>query len=388
MKRLYLDNAATSFPKPACVHQALIDYATKVGASAGRGAYDEAKESGKIIHHCRELIAKLINAPDPDHIVMTFNCSDGLNMVIHGLVNPGDHVITTWMDHNSILRPFNELISYLEIEADFISTQENGIVNVDDIRKAIKPNTKLIAVLHSSNVTGTVEPTAQIARLAREHGIYTLIDAAQSLGHWPIDVLAEGYDFLAAPGHKGLLGPLGTGFLYIRQGLEKVLRPFKQGGTGSRSEIMTQPEIMPDKYEPGSHNAIGIAGLAKGVSYILDETVEKIRRHDRALCERFMAGLDAVPKLTWFGPRDVEKRVGVFSVRLEGYEPLELSQLLERDFGILTRSGLHCAPLAHKTIGTLDSGGTTRFSFGPFVTLDDIDYTVDALKTIASKPRR
>jgi cysteine desulfurase/selenocysteine lyase len=388
MKRLYLDNAATSFPKPACVHQALIDYATKVGASAGRGAYDEAKESGRIIHHCRELIAKLINAPDPDHIVMTFNCSDGLNMVIHGLVNPGDHVITTWMDHNSILRPFNELISYLEIEADFISTQENGIVNVDDIRKAIKPNTKLIAVLHSSNVTGTVEPTAQIARLAREHGIYTLIDAAQSLGHWPIDVLEEGYDFLAAPGHKGLLGPLGTGFLYIRQGLEKVLRPFKQGGTGSRSEIMTQPEIMPDKYEPGSHNAIGVAGLAKGVSYILDETVEKIRRHDRALCERFMAGLDAVPKLTWFGPRDVENHVGVFSVRMEGYEPLELSQLLERDFGILTRSGLHCAPLAHKTIGTLDSGGTTRFSFGPFVTLDDIDYTVDALKTIASKPRR
>jgi cysteine desulfurase family protein len=384
MKRRYLDNAATSFPKPQSVHQALVDYATKVGASAGRGAYEEAKESGRIIQHCRELIAKLINAPQPDHIIMTFNCSDGLNLAIHGLLNPGDHVIATWMDHNSILRPFSELKNRMGIEVDFIPTAGDGIVDVDDIRKAIKPNTKLIAVLHSSNVTGTVEPTAQIAQLAREHGIYTLIDAAQSAGHWPIDVLKEGYDFVAAPGHKGLLGPLGTGFLYIRPGLENVLRPFKQGGTGSRSEIMTQPEIMPDKYEPGSHNAIGIAGLAKGVSYILDQTVEKIRKHDCELCKRFMAGLDEVPGLKWFGPRDVEKRVGVFSVRMDGFEPLALSQQLEEGYGILTRPGLHCAPLAHKTIGTLDSNGTTRFSFGPFVTLEDIDYTIDALKKIAS----
>jgi cysteine desulfurase family protein len=388
MKRRYLDNAATSFPKPASVHQALIDYATKVGASAGRGAYAEARESGRIIQHCRELIAKLINAPDPDHIIMTFNCSDGLNIAIHGLLNAGDHVIATWMDHNSILRPFNDLKERMGIEVDFVRTAPDGIVNVDDIRRAIKPNTRLIAVLHSSNVTGTVEPTAQIAQLAREHGIYTLIDAAQSAGHWVIDVQKEGYDFLAAPGHKGLLGPLGTGFLYIRNGLEKVLRPFKQGGTGSRSEIMTQPEMLPDKYEPGSHNAIGIAGLAEGVSYILDQTVEKIRQHDRELCKKFMAGLDDVPGLTWFGPRDVEKRVGVFSVRMEGLEPLALSQQLEEGYGILTRPGLHCAPLAHKTIGTLDSGGTTRFSFGPFVALEDIDYTIDALKTIASKNRR
>jgi cysteine desulfurase family protein len=315
---------------------------------------------------------------------MTFNCSDGLNLAIHGLLNPGDHVIATWMDHNSILRPCSELKDRMGIEVDFIPTAGDGIVDVDDIRKAIKPNTKLIAVLHSSNVTGTVEPTAQIARLARERGIYTLIDAAQSAGHWPIDVLKEGYDFLAAPGHKGLLGPLGTGFLYIRQGLENVLRPFKQGGTGSRSEIMTQPEIMPDKYEPGSHNAIGIAGLAKGVSYILDQTVEKLRRHDSELCQKFMTGLDEVPDLKWFGPRDVEKRVGVFSVRMDGFEPLALSQQLEEGYGILTRPGLHCAPLAHKTIGTLDSNGTTRFSFGPFVTLEDIDYTIDALKKIAS----
>jgi cysteine desulfurase family protein len=384
MKRIYMDNAATSFPKPQSVHQALIDYATRIGASAGRGAYAEAMESGDIIQNCRELIAKLINAPEPDHIIMTFNCSDGLNMVIHGLLEPGDHVIATWMDHNSILRPLNELKERMGVEVDFVPTASDGIVDPEDIRRAIKPNTKLIAMLHSSNVTGTVEPTEEIAKIAKEHGIYTLLDAAQSVGHWPIDVQNDGYDFLAAPGHKGTLGPLGTGFLYIRSGLENVLRPFKQGGTGSRSEIARQPEIMPDKYEPGSHNAIGIAGLAAGVSYILEEGVEKIRQHDRQLCKRFMAGLNEVPGLTWFGPRDVTKRLGVFSVRMEGFDPLELAHELESQFGILTRSGLHCAPLAHKTIGTLDIGGTTRFSFGAFLTTEDIDYALEALKTIAT----
>jgi cysteine desulfurase family protein len=316
---------------------------------------------------------------------MTFNCSDGLNLAIHGLLNAGDHVITTWMDHNSILRPFNELKERMGVDVTFVRTADDGIVDPDEIRRAIKPNTKLIAILHSSNVTGTVEPTAEVAKIAREHNIYTLIDAAQSAGHWPIDVQKDGYDFLAAPGHKGTLGPLGTGFLYIRDGLENVLRPFKQGGTGSRSEIMTQPEMMPDKYEPGSHNAIGIAGLAEGVSWILNQTVEKIRKHDIELCQRFMAGLDEIPKLTWFGPRDVQHRVGVFSVRMKGFTPLELSKKLEADFGILTRPGLHCAPLAHKTIGTLDNGGTTRFSFGPFLKLEDIDYAITALKTIATK---
>jgi selenocysteine lyase/cysteine desulfurase len=183
MKRIYMDNAATSFPKPQSVHQALIDYATKVGASAGRGAYAEAMESGRIIQNCRELIARMINAPKPDHIIMTFNCSDGLNLAIHGLLNAGDHVITTWMDHNSILRPFNELKERMGVDVTFVRTADDGIVDPDEIRRAIKPNTKLIAILHSSNVTGTVEPTAEVAKIAREHNIYTLIDAAQSAGH-------------------------------------------------------------------------------------------------------------------------------------------------------------------------------------------------------------
>jgi len=382
MNRIYMDNAATSFPKPPAVREALVDYATRVGASAGRGAYAEAKESGQIIQRCRTLIAQLINAPDPNHIIMTFNCSDGLNLVIHGLLKPGDHAITTWMDHNSILRPFNELKDRIGLDIDFVPTASDGIVDPDDIRKAIKPNTKLIAVLHGSNVTGTVEPIPEIAKIAKDHNIFFLVDAAQTIGHWDIDVQKGQIDFLAAPGHKGLLGPLGTGFLYIRPGLENVLGTLKQGGTGSRSEIMTQPEDLPDKYEPGSHNAIGIAGLAAGVQYILDRGITTIREHDRALCRQFMTGLEAIDGLQWFGPRDPEKRVGVFSIRVDGYTPLELSAALERQFGLLTRSGLHCAPLAHKTIGTLDRGGTTRFSFGPFITPEDIRHTLTALKKL------
>ncbi len=385
MRRIYLDNAATSFPKPSDALKAMADYASRVGASAGRGAYAEAVESGRIIAECRKNIATLINAPDPNHIIMTFNCSDGLNLAIHGLLNPGDHVITTWMDHNSILRPLNDLQDRIGLQVDFIPCGSDGMVDPDDIRKAIKPNTKLVAILHGSNVTGTVQPVAEVARIAREHGLLILVDAAQTAGHLPIDVQKDRFDFLAAPGHKGLLGPLGTGFLYIRPGVEKRLRPIKQGGTGTRSEEAVQPDSLPDKYEPGSHNAVGIASLSAGVDYILNRGVSAFQKHDRSLCEKFMAGLDMIDGLSWFGPRDVEKRVGVFSVRLEGFTPHELSAALETKYGILTRSGLHCAPLAHKTIGTLETGGTTRFSFGPFVNLEDMDFTLDALKILAKK---
>jgi cysteine desulfurase family protein len=356
----------------------MIDYARRIGASAGRGAYVEARESGLVIQMCRTRIARLINAPDPDHIIMTFNCTDGLNLAIHGLLRQGDHVIATRMDHNSILRPLNELKNHTGVAADFVATGSDGIVDPDNIRKAVRRNTALIAILHGSNVTGTIEPIREVAAVARRHGIPILIDAAQTIGHYPIDVQEDGIDLLAAPGHKGLLGPLGTGFLYLRPGMEEKIRPFKQGGTGSKSEIVTQPEFLPDKYEPGSHNALGIAGLSEGVEYILKKTVTAIRAHDRELCERFQAGLERIPGLTWFGPRDIKKRVGVYSVRMRGYTPLALSHLLEEQFGILTRSGLHCAPWAHDTIGTLSDGGTTRLSFGPFVTSGDIHATITA----------
>jgi len=383
-RRLYMDNAATSFPKPRQVHEAMARYATDVGASAGRGGYAEAQESGRIIRLCREQLNTLFHGTDPNQFVFTLNCSDALNLAIQGLLKPGDHAITTWMDHNSVLRPLNALatagtITHTAVRVDPV----NCLVDPDDIRKAITPRTRLIAVVHGSNVTGTLQRVRDIGRIAREHGIPFLVDAAQTAGHVPIDVQADGIDLLAFPGHKGLLGPLGTGALYIRPGLEKDLRPLRFGGTGSISEQDVQPDFMPDKFESGSHNAIGIAGLSEGLAWVLARGIASIDEHDRGLCKCFMEEVDGVDGLRYFGPQGMAHRMGVFSVRIHDIDPLVLAQRLESEFGILSRAGLHCAPLAHRTIGTLPFGGTTRLSFGPFVELIEVKYAADALSQIA-----
>jgi selenocysteine lyase/cysteine desulfurase len=259
-----------------------------------------------------------------------------------------------------------------------------GLVDPDAVRRAIRPQTRLIAITHVSNVTGTVQPIRAIGRIARERGIPFIVDAAQSAGHLKIDVQEDLVDLLAAPGHKGLLGPLGTGFLYIRPGLETRLRPIRQGGTGSISEDDRQPDFLPDKFEPGSHNAIGIAGLSEGVQWVLDRTIEWIASHELDLVRTFIDGVQNIDGLRYFGPQGVRHRLGVFSVRIDGYEPLELAAAMEESFGVLTRAGLHCAPLAHRAIGTLDTGGTTRFSFGPFLTTQDIKFATDALAHVSS----
>lgn len=386
---LYLDNAATSFPKPPEVLQALVHYTTHIGASAGRGAYAAAQESGHVIRTCRQRLNQLFNGQDPNHFIFTLNCSDALNLAIGGYLRPGDHVVTTHMEHNSVLRQLNAFVSEGRITQTRIAVDpQTCVVDPADIRKALTPRTRLIAVVHGSNVTGTVQPIRQIGRLAREAGIAFLVDAAQTAGHLPIDVQADGIDFLAFPGHKGLLGPLGTGALYIRPGLEKDLRPIRYGGTGSVSELDVQPDFMPDKFEPGSHNAIGIAGLSAGVAWVLAQGVENLWEHDRALCGTFIENVEGVDNLRYFGPQGIKDRIGVFSMRIDGIAPLALAQRLENEFRILTRPGLHCAPLAHRTIGTCGAAGdpangTTRLSFGPFVTLPDVRYAADALCTIA-----
>jgi cysteine desulfurase family protein len=385
-RRLYLDNAATSFPKPRSVTDAMVRYATELGASAGRGAYREAVETGAILGECRRRLNRLFNGQNPDHFVFTLNCSDSLNLAIKGLVDPGEsgHAICTHIDHNSILRPLRAMEEYGWIETSRVPVESStGLVDPDEIRKAIRPDTRLIAITHVSNVTGTIQPIRAISRIAREAGVALVVDAAQSAGHLPIDVQADGIDLLAAPGHKGLLGPLGTGFLYIRPGLEKVLRPLKEGGTGSASEIDRQPDFMPDRFEPGSHNAIGIAGLSEGVRWVIEQSVEKLAAQELDLVRAFLDGCD-VDGLTMYGPSGIKHRTGVFSIRLEGYDPQELSAVLETSYGILTRAGIHCAPLAHESIGTASTGGTTRLSFGPFVGREDVRYATDALAQIAS----
>ncbi len=403
--RVYMDNAATSFPKPKVVHEAMMHFATELGASPGRGAYAEAREAGRLMQQCRTRLCQLIGADinRPEQMIFTLNTSDALNMAIRGIVGKallsksvggtsgggagGGHGITTWLEHNSILRPFNALASRNDIEQTRVPCDpQTGLVDPEDIRKAIQPNTVLIACVHGSNVTGTVQPIGQIGRIAREHDIPFLVDAAQTIGHMPINIETEYIDLLAFPGHKGLLGPLGTGGLYIRPGIEDRMITYREGGTGSVSDEDTQPTFLPDRFEPGSHNAIGIIGLSEGVQWILNKGIEKIWEHEQHLMRIMLEGLidyGQMPGLTLFGPNCIKNRCGVFSVRIEGFDqPQTLSDILENQYGILTRSGLHCAPLAHKTFGTHTLGGMTRLSFGPFLTSQDVKYASDALGQI------
>jgi cysteine desulfurase family protein len=385
-----MDNAATSFPKPRRVLDAMVHYAQELGASPGRGAYAESRESSRLLEQCRERINTLIGGETPQHVIFTLNCSDALNMAIKGVVREGDHVITTDLDHNSILRPFNQLV------ADGVASQtrvpvdpKTGLVDPDAIARAIQPNTRLIALLHGSNVTGTLQDIEAIGHIARQHDVLYLVDAAQSLGHVPIDVQKLGIDLLAAPGHKGLLGPLGTGVLYIRPGVERQMRTIREGGTGSVSEKDTQPDFMPDRFEAGSHNTIGIVGLNEGVGYVLERGVASIWEHEQALMQTMIESLTEwgeMPGLHLYGPPGVAHRCGVFSIRIDGYDdPVTLSNTLETEYGILTRPGLHCAPGAHATIGTSAHGGTTRLSFGPFLSVQDVKYAADAIGAICHR---
>jgi cysteine desulfurase/selenocysteine lyase len=384
--RLYMDNAATSFPKPRSVHDAMSAYAIQSGASPGRGGYREAREIGALIHECRTRLCELIHGERAESIVFTSNCTDALNLAIKGLVDPQarGHAICTHTDHNSILRPINAMAELGWIEQTRVPIDPaSGQVDPDNIRKAIRSDTRLIAITHGSNVTGAVQPIREIGAMAREAGVPFIVDAAQTAGHVPIDVQADCIDLLAAPGHKALLGPPGTGFLYLRPGMEKRVRPLKEGGTGSFSEEPRQPEMMPDRYESGSLNAIGLVGLLEGAKWVQDQTVDRLSAIDRDRVRTFIEGVEGVQGLSYFGPKGVRDRIGVFSVRLEGMSAAALSRVLEEEYGILTRAGLHCAPLVHRAIGTAAIGGTTRFSFGPFLSLQDVSYATDALAQIA-----
>ena len=367
----YFDNAATSHPKPPEVVRAVIDYFETVHASAGRGAYREAVQSEHILSRCRDELRRLFGCRDADGVVFGLNGTDALNIALRGVLRPGDRVINTALDHNSVLRPLSALqeqigVAWTAVEADPSTTR----IDPTRLAAAIQPDTRLVVVNHASNVTGVLQPLEEIAAVCREKGVLLLVDAAQSAGHVPIDFGAAPVDFLACPGHKGLLGPLGTGVLLIR--------------AGSASESPRQPENLPDRFEAGSHNAPGIAGLLAAVRWINEQGVETLRRHEQALCREMMDRLDRIPGLHWYGPRDVTQRVGVFSVRIDGLHPGDLSSILEARYQILTRSGLHCAPFAHRTIGTLDRGGTTRLSLGPFLTREDVIFATEALAEIAA----
>jgi cysteine desulfurase family protein len=384
LRRIYLDNAATSWPKPDTVYAAVQRAMRELGAPAGRSAYGEAAEVEQAILSARKEVASLIGCDDPRRIVFTLNGTDSLNLAIQGVLRPGDHVVTSVAEHNSVLRPLRALEDEGRVEVSRVPCGRDGCIDPAELRAAVRPSTRLIAITHASNVTGAIQPAAEVGKIAREHGCLFLLDAAQSVGDVPIDVAALGVDLLAAPGHKGLLGPLGTGVLYVRPGVEAQLRSLRQGGTGSRSENDRQPDFLPDKYESGNLNVPGILGLGAGVAYLRQQGIAAIRSHTMQLTERLLAELRAIERVKVYGLESAERRVGIVSVNVAGADPQEVAGILDSAYRIQARSGLHCAPRMHEALGTLVSGGTLRFSIGPFNTSEDIDATIAAVQEVAA----
>ena len=381
MPRTYLDNAATSWPKPDNVLAALSRYFQELGVAAGRGATRAASEVDAVIARCRLRTARLFNAESPERIVFTFNGTDSLNLALHGVLRTGDHVVASTLEHNSVLRPLRELQRRIGIETTLIPPEANGRVEPARFQDALQPNTRLVALLHASNVTGVVQPIEDVGQIARQAGVLMLVDAAQTAGHWPINVQDSPIDLLACPGHKGLLGPLGTGLLYVRPGLEEHMASLRQGGTGSQSEDDRQPERLPDKYESGNLNAPGLFGLEAALALLQERRVTAVQQHELQLRRRLLEQLVYVPGARAFAADIADDRaVGLLSLALDGFDPQEAAAILDHDFNIQTRAGLHCAPGAHRSLGTFDHGGTLRVSFGAANQSEDIDRLVAALQ--------
>lgn len=381
MDLLYFDNAATSWPKPEETQSAMDRFLREIGGSPGRSGHRLSVEAGRIILDAREAVAQLFGADDPFRIVFTKNATEALNIALRGLLNAGDHVITSSMEHNSVMRPLRAL-EEVGVALSVLPCSVRGELDPAAIQPVIRPNTRALILTHASNVTGTILPIGEAGRIAREHGLILIVDAAQTAGVLPIAVEEMGIDLMAFTGHKSLFGPPGTGGLYIRKGLETQIRPLMMGGTGSRSEFEEQPLFLPDKFEAGTPNTIGLAGLAAGVSWILARGIEAIRAQEDALAGRFMRGLTEIPGIDLYGPAEPSRRTAVISFNIEGLSPSEAALELDERFAILSRPGLHCAPAAHRTIGTFPRGAI-RFGFGVFNTEAEIDTALEAVRALA-----
>ena len=375
---IYLDNAATSWPKPETVYLAIDQFMREVGASPGRGGYQQEEEALRIADATRAALAELFHAPDPQRIVFTLNATYAINMALKGLLQAGDHVVTSSIEHNAMWRPLKALEKH-GVQITAVPCNSDGLLDSDDVEKAVRPSTRLIAMLHGSNVLGTILPIGKIGQIARTHGIPFLVDAAQTAGNVPIDMQAMGINLLAFAGHKGTYGPQGTGGLVVAPDLH--LETWVEGGTGFPSRPETMPDELPVRLEAGTQNSAGIAGLLAGVQFVLEQGVEKIHAHEMTLAKRLIDQLQAIPGLKTLGPASLEQRTAVVSVTVENYIPDQLASVLDKVFGIATRAGLHCAPQAHNTAGTLEDGAL-RFSPGYFNTAEEIDDAVSALKDI------
>lgn len=381
---IYFDNAATSWPKPPVVPESVIKCITEIGANPGRAGHRMAIESGRLVYDTREAVSEFFNSADPLRVVFTKNITESLNSALYGLLKRGDHVITSSMEHNSMMRP----LRYLEqegVELTIVNCSPKGLLNPDDVKGAIKKNTTLIAINHASNVIGTIQPIAEIGKIARDAELLFLIDAAQSAGVVDIDMEQSFVDLLGFTGHKALFGPMGTGGLIVGERVdERSLRPLLRGGTGSRSQQEKQPDFLPDLFESGTPNVAGLAGLKAGISWILQKGITTIRQHEEQLTQHFLTGLEAFSEITVFGMDKAELQTAAVSFTINSLSPSEASLLFDDEYDILCRAGLHCSPSSHKTIGTFPEG-TIRFSFGIFNTMEEVDQALVAIEHMVKK---
>jgi cysteine desulfurase family protein len=376
----YLDNAATSFPKPESVYRALDAFARQSLANPGRAGHKMALVAERALDDCRHLLNQLFRGKEPERFVFTLNCTDALNMAFKGVLADGDHVVTTNLEHNSVSRPLRALELAGRITLTRVPADPGGTIDPDEVRRAITPRTRLIALTHASNVLGTIQPVAEVGKVARERDVLLLVDAAQTAGVVPIDVQEMNVDLLAFPGHKSLLGPTGTGALYV--GPRARVRAWREGGTGGDSSSETQPREYPYFLEGGTPNVLGVAGLAAGVRWVLEQGLEKIRAHEVELTERLWSKLDELEVYEVFGHRDLSRRVGTLSFRSEALPAAELGAILDEAFDVAVRPGLHCAPYIHKALGTFPDGAV-RVSPGPFSTAEDVAHLTGALAEVA-----
>jgi len=376
---MYFDNAATSFPKPECVYRTLDAFMRVSAANPGRSGHRMAVAAERAIAGARQRLARLLNAPDPRRIVWAGNCTAALNLALKGFLRPGDHVVTTQLEHNSVARPLRAL------EAQGVAVSRVpcplGRFDLAAFLAEIRPETRLAALTHASNVTGAVLPVADVAAECHKRGVRVLVDAAQTAGVLPIDVRAGELDLVAMPGHKSLFGPPGTGALYIREGLE--LTPLLEGGTGSQSELDEQPDVLPDRFEAGTLNSAGIAALGSAIEWILETGLPQIRAREDELVVQLWSGLSEIDGLTLYGPPPGPDRVSAVSFNLAGWEPTDAAAVLDDRFDLQCRPGLHCSPWAHRSLGTFPAG-TVRFSPGYFNTADEIDASIEAVRQLAA----
>jgi cysteine desulfurase/selenocysteine lyase len=384
-KLIFLDNGATSFPKPEEVYTFMDQFYRNFGVNPGRSGYDLCMETGELVETTRKMLTDFFNGKDPNRLCFSCNSTDALNLIINGMLKEGDHAVTTTIEHNSVLRPLYHLYKYNGVELDYVPFDEKGFVDPDDFPKKFKENTKLVIVNHASNVVGTVQPIKEIGRYCKEKEIPFAIDVSQSAGKIPVDMEELNADIVAFTGHKSLLGPTGIGGLYVREGIE--IRHTRAGGTGVRSAVPTHLDEYPYRLEYGTMNTLGVAGLHAGIKWIQKKGLEYIHNHEMKLTTMLRDGLKDVEGVITYCQDDLTDHISIFLFNIKGLEALDTGTILDVDHNIACRTGLHCAPLAHKQLGTDKIHGGVRFGIGPFNTEEHIKTAVEAVKEIARTRR-